>query len=74
MPQYHVWFSTKHRKRLLQGDVATLAEQAICEVAARDAIRLLECKAVVGFVEGDSGDAGVVERHFEAAKIACLHS
>jgi putative transposase len=50
MLRYHVWFSTKRRKWLLQGDVSELAEQAIWEVAASDGIRLLECKAAIDHV------------------------
>ena len=61
MPYYHVWFSTKRRKWLLQGDVSDLAEQAIKGVAAKDRIRLLECKAVIDhvhlMVELESADA-----------------
>ncbi len=47
MPLYHVWFSTKRRKWLLQGDIAELAERALWEIAARDKIRLLECKTAI---------------------------
>ncbi len=61
MPRYHVWFSTKRRKRLLQGDVGKLAERAIWEIASADGIRLLECKTVFDHVhlmlELDAADA-----------------
>ena len=50
MPAFHVRFSTKRRKWLLQGVVGELAEQAICEVAASDGICLLECKAAIDHV------------------------
>ena len=50
MRRYHVWFSTKRRKWLLQGEVCDLAERALREVAARDGIRLLECIAVIDHV------------------------
>ena len=50
MPRYHVWFSTKRRKWLLQGEVGELAEQAIWEVAKKDGIRLLACKGVIDHV------------------------
>jgi len=47
MPFYHVWFSTKRRKWLLQGDVEELAQQALREIATSEGIGLLECKAAV---------------------------
>lgn len=50
MARYHVWFSTKRRKWLLQGDVCELAERAIRDVAQKDGIHLLECTAVVDHV------------------------
>lgn len=50
MIRCHVWFSTKRRKRLLQGDVGDLAERAMREVATTDGIRLLECKAAIDHV------------------------
>ena len=50
MPAVHVWFSTKRRKWLLQGEVGELAEQAIREVATSDGIRLLECQVAIDHV------------------------
>ena len=50
MPLYHVWFSTKRRKWLLQGDVAEAAERAIWEAARSHGIRLHECKSAVDHV------------------------
>ena len=50
MELYHIWFSTKRRKWLLQGDVGELAERALRDVAANDGVRLLECKAVIDHV------------------------
>ena len=47
MPLYHIWFATKRRKWLLQGDVAELAERALWEVAKNDKIHLLECKTAI---------------------------
>jgi putative transposase len=41
---YHVWFSTKRRKRLLQGDVADVAKAVMLEVASDRGIDLLECE------------------------------
>jgi len=50
MALYHVWFSTKRRKWLLQGDIEELAQRAIRDVGARDGIRVLECKAALNHV------------------------
>ncbi len=47
---YHVWFSTKRRKWLLQGDIDDHAEQAIRATAKRDGVRLVECKAAADHV------------------------
>lgn len=50
MPRYHIWFSTKRRKWLLEGDVAGTAERAIWDVARNDGIRLLECQTAIDHV------------------------
>jgi REP element-mobilizing transposase RayT len=50
MPRYHIWFSTKRRKWLLQGEVAGVAERAIRDVARNDGIKLLECKTAIDHV------------------------
>ena len=50
MPLYHVWFSTKNRKWLLQGDVATKAKQELISVATEKRIELLECETMVDHV------------------------
>jgi putative transposase len=43
----HVWFSTKRRAWVLQGDVERTATSAIWEAAARWRIQLLECGTAV---------------------------
>ena len=50
MPLYHIWFSTKRRKRFLEGDVLDLTEQALRDIATEDGIDLLECKGVFDHV------------------------
>ena len=50
MPKYHVWFATKRRKWLLQGEVGDFAEDAIRRVAEQDGIALHECKTVIDHV------------------------
>ncbi len=47
---YHIWFSTKRRKWLLQGDIAEAAEGALRQVAASDGIQLLEYKTMIDHV------------------------
>jgi len=50
VPLFHIWFSTKHRKWLLEGDVGDMAEQALKDVAVSDGIRLLECTCLIDHV------------------------
>jgi putative transposase len=50
MPLYHVWFATKRRKWLLQGDVAEAAKELMRAVAEEKRITLLECETVVDHV------------------------
>jgi putative transposase len=50
MGLYHVWFSTKRRKWLLEGDVADLAERAMLDAARADGIRLLELGVMIDHV------------------------
>jgi len=50
MPLYHIWFSTKRRKWLLQGDIAERTERALQEIAATDQIDLLECATAIDHV------------------------
>ena len=47
MPLYHVWFATKKRKWLLQGDVDNLAKEIMISVATEKGIDLIECETVV---------------------------
>ena len=47
---YHVWFATKRRKRLLQGDVDDAAEMLIREAARKHSVDLLECKTGIDHV------------------------
>ncbi|HWO74246.1 MAG TPA: IS200/IS605 family transposase, partial [Dehalococcoidia bacterium] len=60
MPYFHIWFATKRRKWLLQGDVRDAAVEIITAVAGERGFRLLECEAIVDHVhlllKADSGD------------------
>ncbi len=46
MPLYHVWFATKRRKWLLQGEVMDAACKLMSEVARDKSINLLERQAI----------------------------
>lgn len=50
MPFYHVWFATKRRKWLLQGDVLEAVREELVSAAERHGIRVLEHEAVVDHV------------------------
>jgi|SRR4051812_40733817 len=50
MPLYHVWFATRQRKWLLQGDIQDAARTQFDEIAARHCIELLEREAIVDHV------------------------
>ena len=50
MALYHVWFATKRRKWLLQGEVAEATKELIQAVAREKGIKLIECEAVVDHV------------------------
>lgn len=50
MPLCHVWFATKRRTWLLQGDVAEAVERHLGQVASADGIELVEWKAAVDHV------------------------
>ena len=50
MPLYHVWFATKRRKWLLQGDVGEATKESIRAVAKEKSISLLECEVIVDHV------------------------
>ena len=47
---YHVWFATKQRKWLLQGDIDEAVKRLIHQVAREKRIRLLECETAVDHV------------------------
>ena len=47
MPLYHVWFGTKRRKWLLEGDLDDLVKDLVFEVAREKGIDLLECETAV---------------------------
>jgi putative transposase len=50
MPLYHVWFATKQRKWLLQGDIQDEAKTQFDAIALRYSIVLLEREAIVDHV------------------------
>ena len=50
MPLYHVWFSTKNRKWLLQGEIAQEVKQLMARVADEKRIALAECETMVDHV------------------------
>jgi putative transposase len=50
MPFYHVWFATRRRLWLLQGDVGESAKVLMFEIAADKGIKLLEAEAIVDHV------------------------
>ena len=50
MPLYHVWFATRSRKWLLQGDIPDAATEEFDAIAQRQNIRLLEREAIVDHV------------------------
>jgi len=47
---YHVWFATKQRAWLLQGDIERAVKDSIREVAQDRHIQLLECESAVDHV------------------------
>jgi putative transposase len=47
MALYHVWFGTKRRKWLLQGEVTEAANKLMAQIAHEKGIKLLECQAIV---------------------------
>ena len=50
MQYYHVWFSTRNRKWLLQGEVAEKVKELIAAVAEEKHIDLVECETMVDHV------------------------
>jgi len=47
---YHVWFGTKRRKWLLQGDVAGVVKELMWTVAKEKDVKLIECETMVDHV------------------------
>jgi REP element-mobilizing transposase RayT len=47
MPFVHVWFSTKGRRRVLEGDLLDSARLHLRSAAERHGIRLMECEGVI---------------------------
>jgi len=47
---YHVWFATKRRKWLLQGDIDQTAKDLIREVASEKGISIIECDTAIDHV------------------------
>ncbi len=47
MPLFHVWFATRRRKWLLQGETAERARQLMFEIAEGKRIKLVEAQAIV---------------------------
>jgi len=47
---YHVWFATKRRKWLLQGEVDEAAKEFIREAAREKEISLIECETAVDHI------------------------
>ena len=50
MPLYHVWFATRSRKWLLQGEIPDAAKDEFDAIAKRQNIKLLEREAIVNHV------------------------
>jgi len=47
---YHVWFATKHRAWLLQGDIERAVKGFIREIAQEKHVQILECESAVNHV------------------------
>jgi putative transposase len=50
LPHFHVWFATRGRRWLLQGEIAPSAKQLFFEIAQEKQITLIECEAIVDHV------------------------
>jgi putative transposase len=50
LPHFHVWFATRGRRWLLQGEIAPAAASILHDVAKEKNIALLECEAIVDHV------------------------
>jgi len=47
---YHIWFSTKHRKEALQGEIGDFAAKSIRDVAARSGCHIVEMECAFDHV------------------------
>jgi putative transposase len=50
MPYFHVWFATRRRKWLLQGDILDAVRELLPQIAGEKGITMVECEAVVDHV------------------------
>ena len=50
MPLYHVWFATKRRRWLLQGDVDDLVKEIVASISSEKGIDVIECETAVDHV------------------------
>ena len=50
MPLYHVWWTTKRRQWILEGELEEFVKQTIWQVAERNGIELLECETMIDHV------------------------
>lgn len=50
MPFFHVWFATKGRKWLLQGEILEAARELLQQIAIEKQIQLIESEAIVDHV------------------------
>ena len=50
MPVYHVWFATKRRRWLLEGEVDDTVKELIKQTCAEHRIDLMECETAVDHV------------------------
>jgi putative transposase len=75
---YHVWFATKRRTRLLQGDIEQAATDSIREVARERGVQLLECESAVNHVHlllrlGEGQSLPGTMNHLKGASSYRLH-
>jgi putative transposase len=50
LPHFHVWFATRGRRWLLQGEIAPTAKQLFVDIAREKNIQLIEVEAIVNHV------------------------
>ena len=70
MPLYHVWFGTKRRRWLLEGEVLDVVREEIAAAAERHSICLIEHEAIVDHVHLllDVADRAALSRAMHAIK------